>query len=255
MKPSLTLMLLVLLLASIGCKKSKNTVANPSELRDSVIHLQKQIKYVSDVISTQMLTPGTNYKQAPVQANISEYGALRTQQKETISALSAIDPDTSSLIEMIVCGDFEDTACFSSNWSVSINDSRLSVSFDTAVSYNHSSSLYLNAPFDSTRFNQHGMALNTSVTGILPNTVYKIRFWAKFRGRTSTDNGPTTYVFVYQDGKNLGAGLTAIGDGRTYDEDWQLYSFQIITQSPTVLAAPLINATFTHYKKLLTLYN
>ncbi|NDC42197.1 MAG: hypothetical protein EBZ77_11725 [Chitinophagia bacterium] len=225
-------------MAAIGCKKngdvSTSATGNAQLLRDSIVHIQGKIKTESDNISLKMQGATVTYKQADVQLSVANFKQLRTQQKKAISSLAEVDRDTLSVVEMVICGDFEDPSCFISNWDVIKVYPGVGLSFDTTESYNHSTSLHLIAPFDATRHNQHGIGMGSYVNGIVAGTVYEIKFWAKFSGPTTTDGSPTTYVYVYQDGEYLNEGRTAIDNGATYNEDWRLYSFTItaVTGNP-----------------------
>ena len=188
-------------------------------------------------MALQMLDPTTTYLQPTIQRQASIYTVLRKVENYTASALRAIDPTDTAPVEMVVCGDFEDPTCFISNWDVQRddNDTALIVKFDTSISYNHSTSLYLSSPFDSTRANQRGMSLTSYIEGMTAATVYKIRFWAKYDGNTTHDGGPTTVFSIWQDGNFMTDFALASDNGTHVGADWRLYSFQVITNSGSPL--------------------
>jgi len=231
--------LAILLISFISCKKNQTTSSQSSTanvLKDSIVSEQGKIKVASDNIDVQMATTVQTYSATAIQNSVQQFDALRTDQKATISSLGRIDPaDTGNVVEMIVCGDFEDPVCFIDNWDIIKGNNNLIATLDSSVSYNNSSSLYLSSPFDSTRFNQAGMSLTSYIKGITDSTVYKIRFWAKYNGNTKGDNSPSTSVTIQQDGKFMEEFPLGIDNGSYLNEDWQWYSFQVITTSASPL--------------------
>jgi len=225
-----------------ACKKDSqktNQLQNTTQvLKDSVLNLQASIRTVSNNLEYQMLDPSNTYKTTAVQNNIQNFGKLRNAQRSVLTTLSSMDPgDTSSIVEMVVCADFEDISCFVSDWDIRKNNSSQVIKFDTTESYNHSTSLYLSSP-DTTpgAIDLPGMEIEGYINGIKPFTVYKIRWWGKYRGYTAKDNGPINYITIIQDGKWLGEGIAGVGkDGSYVDVDWQLNSFQIVTESSSPL--------------------
>ncbi|HXS35223.1 MAG TPA: hypothetical protein VN721_00870 [Flavipsychrobacter sp.] len=230
------------ILALQACKKdNQNTTQSQSTaqiLKDSIINLQASIRTVSNNLEYQMLNPTNTYKTPDVQSNVQSFGKLRNAQRTVMTTLSSMDPgDTSSLVEMVVCADFEDISCFVSDWDTRKDNSSQVIKFDTTESYNHSTSLYLSSPYTTPgAVDLPGMEIQGYINGIKPSTVYKIRWWGKYRGYTAKDNGPINYVIIIQDGKWLGEGVAGVGkDGSYVDIDWQLNSFQIVTESSSPL--------------------
>ena len=239
MRPNLFLVFILLVFSvASGCKKSGSAEQKKDDLKNNIVALQKQIRSVSNTLETQLSDSTIHYKHTAVQANISTFDQLRAGQKTDLDNLEALDPAAAtSAVEMLNCGEFEDPSCFISDWDIYKNNSHV-VRFDTSVSYNHSTSLYMSTPFDSTKFNQDGMSIHGYVNGIEAGATYKLRWWAKYNGRTTRDGTQILYVALTQ---NNGGSYTiwhdAFHDGYYHDFDWHLCTMELKaeTSSPFTL--------------------
>lgn len=231
-----------ILLFSTACKKNDNTNTTnqlntrESQLQNDVASLQSQIRTSSTNIEGKIQLENKLYSNAEVQSEIHKFNSLRTQQKTVVNEIYALGSKPN--IELLNCADFEDISCVAEEWDITKNSFQ-TVKIDSSDSYNETGSLYISSPFDTTKFNQRVVTMVGYINGIEEQTVYKIRWWAKIKGNTTSDNVPNIFVTAFQDGKYLGEGGNIPGNGSYLNDGWKLYSFQIISQSSSPLKVEL----------------
>jgi len=211
-----------------GCSNGDDEQIN--ELRKDILALQDQIRTLSNEMA-YLDIQGVSYSDAEYKAKIDSFKLIREQQTQKINMLTG-EFQAILNMETIVCGDFEDWACFIDNWDIRKNDDAV-VQLTTNCSYNETTSLYLSAPFDISAYNVPSLEVEGYCNGIEAATIYKIRFWARISGTADKSNGPLVHMIAIQDGEWLD--YIYIGGGHLpqeiIDKDWKLYSFQIATKS------------------------
>lgn len=226
-----------------GChKKDDNTTTGQqtdltvTQLQQQVTSLQAEINNTSNIIDSLLQDETKNYLSEDVAKNIALFRELRLNQKQKLKDLAALGHDSG--LPVISCTDFEDPDCFNSHWDVLQCDDRQTLGYDVHVSYNNSTSLYLTSPYITPDGNEW-IDLKGMVNNIRHKNEYKLRWWAKYKGRKTVAQGAIMYVYVSQDNDAIDYKYIGIQtpDGQVTDEDWQLYTFTFTanTDSPVTI--------------------
>lgn len=226
--------LIILICLCFFCINLK-TKAQSETSKTAIKNLQNEIKQISNELEN-LEFKGIHYTVDVFASKINEFNTQRALLNNKIEALWSKVSETINC-EMIICSDFEDLCCFIGNWGIQ-NVKNGIVDITNNCSYNGSSSLFISAPYYSeNKYNVNPVVVKGYVNGVEASTIYKIRYWAKYSGKSDKGNGALLNIATQQDGEWLEHFDEGRSDGKYYEKDWTLYSFQIatITSSPLEL--------------------